>query len=1077
MPKREKEKKSAVNTAILSNLAEEERAIVVYLVGCQEIDTAQDLMVLVKVNNEQHCISLRDAVKEAQAGASTSGDPPTAFLPQLLPLSQQVVQAGGSAACDTLVNCREAHRIEVYSLPNVPGGGEANAGRRGSRVGEKRPKAAAGAASGKGKGHAAGSGGHVAPPEGAHCIGGASLSLIPLLTSTSMDAIVPLSAPSVVVAALRFRVCCRDAPLLTPEGVLQCRPVVLRVGGVQGLPSTPTGSESVTKDGAAMSTVASSRVLRARVQLGDACVLTHALSVAMPSPSTPTTATTATLVPPRRPSLEAQSLSTLAKAEAPFDYHEHVLFLGTMGSPLEVYRQLYSTPCTVSLWQSFNTSSAEEAATSPVKEQTKKGRSETLLGSGGFSVRDFLSDDQLRFSESVQLLPDRTTVTLAGGQTCMTAASTIEVALDFLRPFPPLQHVDQTGALLRRKAFLTHAIVRLPYQAPWMADCLELLLQEVTSIPRATEDVHLYTPPPPPPSADSQDALEKTTSGGRTSGGSGAKASNAGGGGRLGSSSRKAKGGVKPATGTAAKMSSRVGVSTSPEPVAPLPTHRFDAPLQLISPPGLSGFEVTDGKERVWCVEGTVPEVHHVLTRLTAFLETHQYAHVAAAMLFNAELFVPGRAYLSFPALVTPPPGLSSTTTAAGSPHSSAVGAVALEVEPSGTGGRFHRIRLRTPLEALRQTQTHYLRHILSDECLGCLHCLSALLRATTMREVEVRGWLPSAALLISLERSFGQTLENDDLYGAAPLLPTSHATTPTTQAGRLTDASEIPLPLSGSSVMDGVLVGKLVFFDGTIKTGKGPRRPIPPAVRQRFPVVVWMVVTETEEEILCAFSHSAPTGLVQYHVEGQVVQTAGVMLLYVLKCVCLARSFTHSHNEEYDQLLRERQHAQHANFVRRRMLWPVGAGASGTPAKSDGQDSERRLQHSQRTDKTAAAATTRSGGHAQRTSTSSSDDGADGGNWLASDFYDHLEPSPSSRDAPSFPATKTKDRRSGDSAKSGAEGRPHARDLAAAHKAIMEDERAITADTLPSLTPTPTSATPTSGSPVGGERLPPLHR
>lgn len=1089
MPKKEKEKKSTVNAAVPSSLVEEERALEVYLVGYTETEVTRDLMVLLRINNEQHSIILRDAVKEATtSGQVAVGAESTPSLPPLLPLWQQLVKVGDVAVRETLLNHREANRVDVYSLPSAAGGGaDPHAEQRPSRAaGEKKPKVSAAAATGaastsggaKGKGLAAGAGGHPAPPDGARCVGGESLSLIPLLTSTSLDVALPLSVSGAEATVLHFRVCCRDAPLLMPEGVLQSRPVVLRVGGVEGLPSVPGPAvDAAAKDGA----TASSLVLRARVHLGNACVLTPALSVA-PSSHVP-----------------ASAPAAAERPDALLDYHEHVLFLSALGNPLEVYRQLYSMPCTVTLWQSFGTNSSEEAVTSPLQRQAKKGSSEALLGSGAFSVRDFLSDDQLRFSESVQLLPDRSTISLAGGQTCLTTASTIHVSLDFLRPFPPLQHVDAAGTALAQNAFLTRAVVRLPYQAPWMAECLGLLLHEFTSFPRATEDVHLFTPPPPSPSADSQDALEKTTSGGR--GGDGAaKAPTVGTGSSRGNTTTK--GSAKPDGSNPVKASNRggaAGAAAAPAPTeaAAPPAHRFDVPLQLVSPPGLSGFEVTDGQERVWCVEGTVPEVHHILTRLTAFLESHRYPDTASAMLFNAELFVPARAYLTFPALVTPPAGVAAAAAldpgavgAAASPSSaraSAVGAVALEVEPSGTGGRFHRVRLRTTLETLRGTQVHYVRHALSDDCMKCLSCLTSLLGATSMRKVEMRGWLPSAPRLIALERSFGQTLEKDDLYGATPPSSPTHAATLAEQAVQLADDDDAESGTATASflrksVMAGVPVGALAFFDGAIRTGGGLRRPIPAAARQRFPVVSWMTVAGTGEEVLCAFAHKAPTGLVQYHVEGQVVQAGSVTLLYVVKCVCLARSFTHSHNLEYEQLLRERQRAQQTRLMRQAVLWPTSVTASGAHAEANTYAVQRGEQQSGGAPASAPAIVTTPdlalNRRAPRTlaggSSSSDDDEADGDDWLASDFYDHLDASPASREAPlSFAGAATKDRRGELPGRQSRKARLQPRRGVAAAAA----QKTITNEELWRMYDERAPATTANGGATGFDgKLPPLH-
>jgi hypothetical protein len=1112
MPKREKEKKSTVNTADAPSLVGDERALEVFVVGCTESDITNDTVVLLRINNEQHTINLRDAVKEAMmAGApALEGDAATP-IPPLLLLSRQLVQVTDTAVRDTLLNRREANRVDVLSLAGAAAGGDANPGRRPSCGGEKKAKTAAPTTGGKGKGPvAASAGGHAVVPEGARPIGGAALSLIPLLTSTSLDVTVSLTGQGGTAATeLHFRVCCRDAPLLTPEALLQCRPVVLRVGGLEGLPSVRVGSggggRAVLKDGptmtadvaaAAPAPLSSSRLLRARVRLGEACVHTPALSVAAP-----TSSTSSTPAPHRQLSLTAHALSTTATAgldqlDTPVDYYEQVLFLSTMGDPLTVYRQLHSTPCKVSLWQSFNTGVSEETSASPLKGQSaKKAKSETLLGSGSFSVRDFLSDDQVRFSEAVQLLPDRSTISLAGGQTCLTAASTIKVTLNFFTPFPPLRHVDDTGTLLNRNAFLTHAVIRLPYQASWMPECLGLLLREVTAFPCAKEDVHLYTPPPPSPFEGSQDVLEKTTSSGRGGPKGSTTAANA--------RAVKQKANAKLEGGNGTKASTTGWAATAPldEPAAsPPPRHRFDTPLLLVSPPGLSGFEVTDGRERVWCVEGTVPEVHHVLTRMTAFLEAHGYSHVTSAMLFNAELFVPARAYLTFPTLVTPPADLSAASAAAvsktstvvagavsGSNSSGGGGAIALEVEPSGTGGRFHRIRLRTPLELLRQTQTHYLRHTLSDDCLDCLSCLTAVLRAATMREVELRGWLPSAQLLIALERSFGQTLEKDDLYGAtlppSPKLPTTPSAQTVGGEGPADEAEAAAASAPRSSVMEGASLGALVSFDGAIKTGAAPRRPIPPAARQRFPAVSWMMVSDTGEEVLCAFAHNAPTGLVQYHVEGQVVQAGSATLLYVSKCVCLARSFTHSHNAEYEQLLRERQRRQQTHLMQKTVLWPSNT-APGDPRAASGND--RCHQQPQRNHgkggKTAAttvaaAASGKDGQGALLHNRDDDDDEVDGDNWLASDFYDHLDSAPSPPGSSPFLTTKSKTHRSdARHGRHGTKGQTHGCSVTATHTTITDEELWRMFDARAPAAPCGTMTI--SAGPAGRtEKLPPLHR
>ncbi|KAG5473324.1 hypothetical protein CUR178_03244 [Leishmania enriettii] len=943
MPKKEKEKKLLTPAATPPGCTDEERLLEVHLRWDLEVQAAPEVLVLLRLNQQDHFILPRQLPMDTNSDSRADGQqkPPHQRLcaaSPLLLLAQETIRVSASATRHALLNDRKANRLDVYALPSAGDGVEVSDKQTGGASG-KRPKSAL-AAIGKSKGKV--TAGLTALPDGARRIGGAALSLVPLLTSSSMDIDVPLDAGSLIDAGdcLHFRVQCRDSLLLPAQCMSQCRPVLVRVYAVAGLPRLGSLSYSSSKDIATAGASDSRRRLRACVSLAGGRVMAPVLPIG-----------------PGISAEEAAAPSSSPPQSPTATFHEQVLFLNELGTPLDVYRKLYSTPCEVSLWQSFEMDAQGTTVGGASASVPPEEASGALLGRGSFSVRDFLTDNQTRFSEVVQLLPGRFTVEVAKDCTCLTAGCSVSVHLDFFQPFSPLQHVGKEGQPLPRKAFLTRALVHLPYAASWMADFLTLLLQEVKGLPRATQDVQFYLPPQPlPPPTE---AAEKE----RLVGGCSGSAHSRGGGSR--------------------KAGKAIRRPASPDPMPAPPSPSFADEVKVYSPPGLSGFEVADGEERLWCFEATVPEVQRLLTRLGSFAEARGVARSVVRMNFNAELFVPQRAYLSFPPLVIPPAG----STAISPPPSEVDGVpAALEVEPSGTGGRLHRIRLCTTVDALCRTQSHYVRRTLSDDCLQCLQSLAALRGASSMRDAEGRGWMPSAALLIAAERTFGQTLEKEDLFGVVLATPASSKTALAASVpmdDTVDSAFSSNAGGAAASLMADAAVGSLVSFDGVLKAGT--RRPVPQAVRLRFPVSAWMLVTQSEEEVLCTFPHNSPTDLVRYHIEGQVVRCSTTTLLYVLKCVCLARSITHSHNAAYELVLRRRQREQYALMQGRAALSATGKLA---PARQAAVNVEvcagSALRHSVTETRAPVASQ-------MRGTCSSDDDGDDEADWLDSGMDQYL--------------------------------------------------------------------------------------
>ncbi|KAG5498832.1 hypothetical protein JKF63_03121 [Porcisia hertigi] len=957
-----KKEKKPVAALVTSPGCTEECLLEVFLRRDLCAQLVPELLILLRLNNQTHFVLPHQILAEANSHSVGDGQQsPDSQLPAVAPLLHLVKQSipvGESTTRYTILNDSSANRIDVYSLLNPSDEGDPGGKQAGGSSTKQRKNVTAPGAKPKGKAAA----GLTALPDGAHHVGGAELSLIPLLRNSKMDVAVLLAAGSRLNLgdSLHFRVQCCDSLLFPAQCMAQCRPVLVRVCGVAGLPTLASTSGSpITENLTAPTSADSRRRLRTCISLAGKRVTVDAQ--------------------PIKPSIsddDDAAITSISPKIPASTFHDYVFFLDELGTPLDVYRQLYSAPCEVSLWQSFEMD-AERTASAAKPAPTPPGNStEALIGSGSFSVRDFLTDDQTRFSETVQLLPSRSTVGVGGEYTCLTTDCSVSVHLDFFQPFTPLLHVDKDGQALPHTAFLTRALLRLPYAAPWTRDFLAFLLREVTALPRATQDVQYHLPPvppvsPPPPAK----AIEKEKPVGRRSGAPHSRCAAPPA--PSGSSKKQSSSGGNHKSG---KISGR---TPPPDPTPDQPTPSFADALKVYSPPGLSGFEVTDGQVRLWCFEATVPEVQRLLSQLGRFLEARRGVSTEVSILFNAELFAPQRMYMKYPPLIIPPAGMTATLSQPGEVDGASV---ALEVEPSGTGGRLHRIRLCSPIGALCRKESHYVRRNLSDDCLQSLQSLAALLGTASMREAEMRGWMPSATLLVSTERSFGKTLEEEDLYGVA-VTTFPESKTATAASYLVNDAAEsAPESNPGSAaafLMGEATVGSLISFDGMLKT-EGLSR-IPAAARLRFSVLAWMVVTNTKEEVLCAFPHSTPTGLVQYHIEGQVVRCSTTTLLYVLNCTCLARSVTHSHNAAFERVLRQRQRDEHT-LLKEKMarsaggkLMPVRQAAGGV-AEGSGDVSRSHA------DKSCAPAAVR----ARRAS--SSDESEDGEvDWLDSSVEKYL--------------------------------------------------------------------------------------
>lgn len=818
------------------------------------------------------------------------------------------------------------------------------------------------------------------------------VSLLDVMHATEHEYPLELNTPGVV--RCRVVLCCQDS-CLTPLAVLKrFRPFCFTVYGVHQLPEESGNSG------------------------GPVRVLFDGLGHRITSP------------PLEHRSVQAES-PVKALPEEPFLFRA-VRFLGDRPT-LSVYQNVLLDLVRVSVLRCRNDPEGlPNSDQGNDSDGTREKPKEAVLGSGGFSVRDFVTDKQTLFDKTVPLLPlSRATAVASGERNCLTAASSLTCTVEFFVPLPPLVQVRENGDPAPRGALMTRGVAVMPYSAPWMPSALDCLLKQLMVSQRATKgcDVKLYVEPPPPPpvSLDSQTVLATglpaSMEGTGMNAVAGASASEA-------QLTRKSQG----LSTTSAKKSTTLPPNASksgrnahattgagaeavdgaedggqgllaegapPKEKWPLE----EDTVRIVSPAGISGFEVCDCERRILCIEGPASEVHRIFMALhktvsgavahgpPASGQEQGQARLTAAenlsrsgfhLLMNPELFMARRLYTAYPPLVTPPnsSGYSNRSSesndsrsveekggvaggteeeeeegggAAPSPAPTAsvpndAADVPAEVDEmgGGCGGRIHRIRLRETIPHLMAQQRFLLRRTLSEACLRCILQLDALASCPTLREAATRGLFPSAASIISLERSFGQTLELPDIFGRdafVQLQPSSDASVTHSSAAGSSWDDVLRATAIGPGADDGVLhlaaaldpntanaVGRLVSFQGTTLVTK--QRAIPAAVAARHPRSLWMV-SDDGTEALCAFGSDVPGGTIRYHVEGQVVETASVRMLYVLEFHTLAKSFTNSRNPLYEKALAQRRQQEKRRGFRPRRFRPPDKAAATPPVST----------------------------------------------------------------------------------------------------------------------------------------------
>ncbi|KEG15498.1 hypothetical protein DQ04_00061360 [Trypanosoma grayi] len=552
--------------------------------------------------------------------------------------------------------------------------------------------------------------------------------------------------------------------------------------------------------------------------------------------------------------------------------YRRVLFLGTQ-TPLSLYQKAFFHKIEVSAFYG----------------------AKTCVGIGTLSLRAAVTDRQTEFSETVHLLPNRTTPAL--DDNCLTKGAIVSLRFDLFTPLPYPSHVDSDGQPAHGR-FLTRGLIRMPYAAKWTSNVLEALITTLLQFKKAHEksDVYQYKLPQPEPEAPPPKDKKKDRG--------------------------------KPHKG-----------QVLPPPRPPSPISLFDAPFKIVTPPGISGFEVMDDNMRIICVEGPAAEVHKILERASA-AAGHDPKLV---LLMNAELFVPRRSYVVFPPLVTVPQIVNDTTTGdeartilpkegtvapsglggrvterdstvAGtvellsSPTSTAecnreAGEIfdSAEAEAGGTGGRIHRIRIKETIESLVSQQHYLLKRVLSESCVKCYTKLDALCGCLSLWNALERDLFPTPEELIALERSFGATLELPDVFGRQEFVNVAVAKQSPDFSYKEVEEESVP------GVDVGALhwsdVGKMVLFEATRIMSSQKR--IPAHVQQRYPQACWMRTLDTNSDVLCAFPPgSQPGGTIRYLVEAQVVRCEQTLCLYALECSSLAKSHTHTRNPAYEASL-----------------------------------------------------------------------------------------------------------------------------------------------------------------------------
>lgn len=361
----------------------------------------------------------------------------------------------------------------------------------------------------------------------------------------------------------------------------------------------------------------------------------------------------------------------------------------------------------------------------------------------------------------------------------------------------------------------------------------------------------------------------------------------------------------------------------------------------IVTPPGISGFEVMDENIRIIVLEGPAVDVHRIFECVSAAAGHDPQLE----LLINTELFVPKRAYAVFPPLITAQKTLETTAlpkpvleekacfqepTVADNHEVSAfaqenVGSLAADIslsaplslntsgepaeevfdtavaEADGTGGRVHRIRIRETIESLASQQRYLLKRMLSESCVSCYTKLHALCKCSSLREVLERDLFPTPEELISLERSFGMTLELSDIFGRQEFVSITAPNNLDTSFEKKADEVDSTC-MSTGVCLDKLRtedVGKIVLFEATRVLFPGRR--VPESVQRRYPNACWMCQSGDRKNLLCIFSNgSQPGGTIRYFIEAQIIRCEQMLCFYALKFSSLAKSCTDSHNPQY---------------------------------------------------------------------------------------------------------------------------------------------------------------------------------
>lgn len=473
---------------------------------------------------------------------------------------------------------------------------------------------------------------------------------------------------------------------------------------------------------------------------------------------------------------------------------------------------------------------------------------------------------------------------------------------------------------------MTRGVMVMPYAPNWAEAAIGAMLRELLKSKRvgpADGDVRAFAPAPPVEPEEVEEPVVGKKGKGKNAAGHGhAAAGEAQQQHRSSSkeSSKKEHSGSKGAS----KGKGGRGKGKAPPPSPPPPPKKtaFEEPFKVISPEGISGFEVIDGEIRLICLEGPLQEVHRILR------STAEGCHYPPELkiLYNSELFIPSRQYVRFPPLVTPPdltklalrrgngkdadehhPGVVMRDDEMGDADTASKEAegAGVEAEAGGTGGRVHRIRLRDPLSALVKQQRYLLHRTLSESCLSCFQKLHALSLSESIWEASQRSFFPSAADLISLERSFGQTLDLQDIFARANYVNMSEILTedPTAAMRKCQPVVSRMHEVDVKHLTEDD-VGLLTSFQGLLLSKP---RHVPADVLRRYATCLWMV-TKTGEPVLCAFPREVPGGTIQYVLEGQVVRVGRTLLLYIMEFHTISNSITSSKNPAYEEFLRRRR-------------------------------------------------------------------------------------------------------------------------------------------------------------------------